>query len=477
MSRTISLLLSKTDPASSGSVAYVNKIAASVLAQAGWSIRPFSPHPLPQAREPMIPLALASAHALESGAPPADFALHDDAGVLLRTPSRRWARRNLVLYHGLAYGAGAWMGNPDIDLHCANSPYLARVIRSMLAFPDWSARRCLDPRAFDAVTDVTLPLPCLLEDKQEQGSFAIGAELPAPVARLLDSGAVLGHAVQPRKQDLLATASILYWLNQAARERGADPIKLMISSSSLEGIQRQQLDATLAPAGYRCDDLFVPVPPLRQEALFRLMRGSRFCLAYNRFPEPFGFYVLESVFHGCPVYTNGIGNNRFLLPPGHGIVVDETLAMNGATVDARAYRHVAARIYEDLASPARTSQECARGTAFMRSRWSRAAFGRSLEAALTLADSCSPGMRPFEELVVSLGPLVRHFDPSSGRCLNDYADTVLDAEERTAVAHTLGRRCADLDAEEMHSLEKRSGLFRRGLLTLVPPDQAPSTPT
>jgi hypothetical protein len=38
------------------------------------------------------------------------------------------------------------------------------------------------------------------------------------------SGAVLGHAVQPRKQDLLATASILYWLNQAAREHGSGPI-------------------------------------------------------------------------------------------------------------------------------------------------------------------------------------------------------------------------------------------------------------
>jgi hypothetical protein len=37
----------------------------------------------------MIPLALASAHASVSGAAPADFALHDDAGALLRTPSRR----------------------------------------------------------------------------------------------------------------------------------------------------------------------------------------------------------------------------------------------------------------------------------------------------------------------------------------------------------------------------------------------------
>lgn len=419
----------------------------------------------------MIPLALASAYASTSDAVPADFALHDDAGVLLRTPSRRWARRNLVLYHGLAYGAGAWMANPDIDLHCANSPYLARVIRSMLALPNWLERRCLDPRAFSAVTDIPLPLPCLLGDGAGAGPFAMGADLPAPVARLLDSGAVLGHAVQPRKQDLLATASILYWLNQAAREHGSGPIKLVISSASLDGAQRQQLDATLAPAGYRCDDLFVPVPPLRQEALFRLMRRSRFCLAYNRFPEPFGFYVLESVFHGCPVYTNGIGNNRFLLPPKHGIVVDETLAMTGAMMDAQAYRHVAARIYEDLANPAGSREDCARGTEFMRSRWSRAAFGRSLEAALALADSGSGKTPPFEELVVSLSPLVRHFDPSTGRCLNDYADTVLKADEMAVTARVLGRRCGDLDPEEMHRLEEQYGLFRRGMLALISPDQ------
>ena len=52
-------------------------------------------------------------------------------------------------------------------------------------------------------------------------------------------------------------------------------------------------------------------------------------LAYNTFPEPFGFYVLESVHNGTPVYTNGAGNNRFLLPPGHGIVVQETGEMAG----------------------------------------------------------------------------------------------------------------------------------------------------
>jgi hypothetical protein len=188
------------------------------------------------------------------------------------------------------------------------------------------------------------------------------------------------------------------------------------------------------------------------------------------FPEPFGFYVLEPVFHGCPVYTNAIRNNRFLLPPQHGIVVDQTLAMTGAMVDAQAYRHVAARVYEDLADPAGSREDCARGAGLMRSRWSRR-LRRSLEA-LARGDSGSGRAHPFEELVVSLSPLVRHFDPSSGRCLNGYADTVLKAEEVAAMARILGRRCADLDPEEMCRLEERHGLFRRGMLALVSPDQA-----
>ena len=97
---------------------------------------------------------------------------------------------------------------------------------------------------------------------------------------------------------------------------------------------------------------------------------------------------------------------------------------------------------------------------------------RSLEAALARGDSGSGRAHPFEELVVSLSPLVRHFDPSSGRCLNGYADTVLKAEEVAAMARILGRRCADLDPKEMCRLEERHGLFRRGMLALVSPDQA-----
>lgn len=132
-----------------------------------------------------------------------------------------------------------------------------------------------------------------------------------------------------------------------------------------------------------------------------------------------------------------MGNNRYLLPPKHGIVVDETLPMTGAMVDAQAYRHVAVRIYEDLANPAGSTGR----TALVEPSSCVPGWSRHLRAQ-PRGGTRARGFRqrqdaPFKELVVSLTPLVRHFDPSSGRCLNDYADTVLKTNEMAVTAASL----------------------------------------
>lgn len=467
MNGSVSLLLSRSEVTAQGSVAYVNGTIAALLREKLWTTRSFRVPSHPLAAEAMLPLGLASTNARELTHGAADIALYDDAGAALRTPSRRWAKRNIVLYHGLAYGAGAWMTNPDVDLHCANSPYLARVLRALHAFPDWRGRRCLDPRAFGAITDIALPVPCV-DFPQGHVAFADGAEIPIHVSRLLQQGAVVGHALQGRKHDVMATLAIVHGLNEIAREHGEAPIKVLLSASTLDPERRRAVDAMLAPAGRRCDDYFVSVPYLRQSALFEVMRACRFGLAYNTFPEPFGFHVLESVFHGSPVYTNGIGNNRHLLPPGHGIVVDETPQMAAEVVDANAYRHVARRIYTDLRQPQAIQASCARGAERIRETWSKAAFSRSLEAAFARAERSAAMPVPFAELIVAMSPFVRHFDSTSGLCLNDYANTKLDAEQRSAVEEVLGRPCSALDGARMQALEDRHGLFRRGILTLLP---------
>lgn len=283
----------------------------------------------------------------------------------------------------------------------------------------------------------------------------------------------MGHALQPRKQDLIATVSIMYWLNHMAREHGTKPVRLVLSSSSLDSAQRLRIDAMLAPSGFRCDDFFVLVGQLKQDALYRLMGSSRFCLAYNQFPEPFGFYPLESVHFGCPVYTNGIGNNRYLLPPGHGIHVQESLEMAATTVDAAAYRAVAARIHADFSKRDEVAFHCSRGRELIRNRWSLEAFERSFAAILEQAGRAAATESPFDELEVSWSPFDRAFDSKTGRCLNDYGNVTLGAEAAQAAGRLIGAPCSSLDAGAMQALEEAHGLFRRGILSLFPSGMLP----
>ncbi|GAB3352270.1 hypothetical protein [Lysobacter tyrosinilyticus] len=469
MTGSIALMLSKTGgPPFHGSVGYVNDAIGPILSRHGWRVRAFDAPRGDLGEEAMLPFALGNQLAALDGATAPDVALFDGAGTSIRTPTRAWSKRNVMLYHGLVYGTGAWMTSTDIDLHCANSPYLQRTLHAIFAIPNWRGRSCLNPHGMRALADIQLPVPCV-ESPDGHPGFGYGADIPPQILRGFDSDVVWGHALQPGKQDWFATLSVMYWLNQLRSGPGAKRIKLLVSESSLTPDHRAALDAMLAPGGRSCDDYFVRVPNLNQRALFRLMRSSRFALAYNRFPEPFGFYVLESVHNGCPVYTNGVGNNRFLLPPDHGITVLETPAMVPETDgrrEAAAYRIVAERILADLDRSDDVGAQCRRGRALIDERWSLAAFERSLLAALDRLECPLPPEPDFEALEVQLSPLVRSIDPGSGRSLNDYASTTLRPDSAALLQQLLGRRCSELASDEMERIESTHGLFARGLLTL-----------
>lgn len=471
MSRSISLFLSRTGgPPYQGSVGYVNDAIGPILERKGWTVRSFRPPPIGSNEEALLPFGLAAQHVRHDSNGRPDIVFYDCAGTTIRTPDRTWGGKHVVLYHGLVYGTGSWMTNTAIDLHCANSPYLARVLRALFMFPDWRRRRLLNPYACSAVTEICLPVPCVKMPDGDPG-FAHGADVPAELLGLSDGQAILGHALQPGKQDLMGTLSILYWLNLLARKHGRPRVMLLISESSLSSESWKALDAMLSGTGFTCRDFFIPVPHLKQQALVRLMRICRFGLAYNRFPEPFGFYVLESVHNGCPVYTNGVGNNRFLLPPGHGIVVQETPAMAGAPqapVEPDAYRSVAEAIYADLDRPEEIRANCRRGAMLIDRTWSMAAFEQSLMTAMARLDEtpvCEPA---FEDLEIALSPLVRSLDLETGHSLNDYANGILDRDACAAVRQMLGQSCSDLDSKEMAQIEDRHRLFANGILTLLP---------
>jgi hypothetical protein len=469
MSRSISLLLSRLGgPPYQGSVGYVNNAIAPIFGRRGWEVRPFHPPAAGRTEEAMLPFGLAELYTRQRQRGLPDIALYDDAGTALRSPSRRWAKRNVVLYHGLVYSAGTWMTNPDIDLHCANSPYLARVLQALFAFPDWQRRRCLEPDALNRVTDVRLPLPCVAEPDGSAG-LGQGSAIPMALQRALDGNTVFGHALQSRKQDWVATLGVMRSLNALAKAHGTPAVKLLVSEVSLDATVRQAMDALLAWSGDSCEDFFIPVPHLNQPALFRLMRACRFGLAYNRCPESFGFYVLESVHNGCPVYTNGAGNNRFLLPPDHGIVVRETPAMAAEMLqEIDPCLGIAQAIHADLAQPEAMRERCRRGAALIDRNGSMAAFEHSLLAALERLEQPSPEIA-FDRLEVRLSPLVRSLDLASGHSLNDYASSVLEPAATMLLRQLIGRRCGDLDSAEMERIESQHGFFRRGLLTLVPP--------
>lgn len=480
MSRSVALILSKTGgPPFHGSVGYINDAIAPLLARNGWRSRAFEPPRPAQGQEGMLPLALAGQLASLEGADAPDIALYDAAATAVRVPTRGWARRNVVLYHGLAYGSGTWLASPDIDLHCANSPYLQRSLRAFFAFPNWAARRCLNPGGLQAITHLPLPLPCV-EHPDGHPGFGHGADLPAHVRRALDSGVVWGHALQPGKQDWFATLAVLVWLNALRAAPQVPRVGLFVPQGTLDGGVRAALEAML-PRGQRCEDYVVEVPLLQQRALFALMRACRFGLAYNDFPEPFGFQVLESVHAGCPVYTNGVGNNRFLLPPGHGLNVHESFAMapgpDGGR-DPQPYRDVASRILADLARAEAMAAECRRGAELIRRTWSLAAFERALLDALGGLERMPPPPPAFDDMQVAPSPLLRALDPASGRCLDDYASTTLEPAALHAVRTLVGRACRDLASADMQALEARHGLFSRGILTLAVPGiaTAPDSP-
>lgn len=470
MAGSIALMLSKTGgPPFHGSVGYVNDTIGTILARHRWRVRAFEPPRADLGEEAMLPFALSARLAALDASSAPDVALFDGAGTSIRTPSRGWARRNLMLYHGLAFGTGVWMTSRDIDLHCANSPYLERTLHATFAFPNWAARSCLNPHGMRALTSLHLPVPCV-ESPDGHPGFGYGADIPPQILRRLEGELVWGHALQPGKQDWFATLSVMYWLNELRGGPSAKGVKLLVAESSLTPDARRAMDAMLAGSGRSCDDYFVPVPNLNQRALFRLMRASHFALAYNRFPEPFGFYVLESVHNGCPVYTNGVGNNRFLLPPGHGITVLETPAMApqaDGRQDPAAYRVVAERILADLGQREAIAGQCRRGAALIEERWSIAAFERSLLAALGRLEHPLPPEPDFETLQVQASPLVRSLD-AGGRSLNDYASTTLRPETAALATQLLGQRCADLASDEMQRIEAEHRLFAGGLLTLSP---------
>lgn len=433
-------------------------------------------HHRTSARDAAMPMGNARRLLHLRAQPSADLAVFCDMGLGIHAPSRELARRTLVYFHGLHGEPTTWLGNPLIDRYVALSPYVQDVLGALLTTPDWSRRQCLEPRGPRVVDYLVPSLPCL--EAPEGEPRMPGGELPAEVQQALERGEVLGHAVQPGKADWLAVCSILLNLHGLAREHGRPPFRLVVAAQDFDTLQHalryghpadaSALGAALGAFGVRLEDLLLPVAHLRQPALFRLFKAARFGLCYNVYPEPFGLYVLESVLNGCPIYTNGAGNNRHALPAGHGITVLETPDM--AFGDPGAYAEVAARIFQDVTTPGTHEESCRRGAELVRRTFTREAFSSSFRACLSRLEEDAPPL-PFDELRVRLSPMVRRLDESTGQVVSDYIHTPLSPDELGLMREVLGQPAGALGRGGGTSLPLLQGLFDKGVLSLdVPPE-------
>ncbi|MCY1079422.1 hypothetical protein [Archangium lansingense] len=479
MSRRATLLM-EAEPYSSAS-GFINALLAEELSQSGHDCQGLYLQ-RPVSGDTFIPLATADRIRCLRGGLPAELAVYCDRGLGISLPSQASARRTVVLFHGLAGSPATWIGNPIIDRYWVLSSYMQELLTCVLTLPDWRRRRCLTPEAFQVVDRLEPVLPCV--DEPDGDPRLRGGELPPHLLRSLEGGEdVVGHALQPGKPDWTAVCSILLLLNRMSKEHGlGQRFRLTVVARNFALVshalasgppEAQAARMGLEALGLRLEDVFIPIEHLNQKALFRLFRSARFGLAYNALPEPFGFYVLESVFNGCPIYTNGSGNHRHVLPPGHGIHVREDVGM--ALGNPNAYGEVAARIFADMQAPESNAVACQKGREYILRTFTRSAFSRSVRASLEQLRFPLPAPLPFEELEVRLAPVVRLLD-AEGHVISDFENTKLSPEELGLLGEVRGLRAGQVLARPSlgRELATLQGLCSRGVLALqVPTPKAP----
>lgn len=439
----------------------INHYIRRSLACSGYDVHEFnrdSRLELPHA-EQVLPYHDLSILHNASLAPSPELTLYDDLGLAIRAPARTPHHRNVLFFHGLRGNPGFVTANHAIDVYCTNSAYLARVLRSFMLLPDLTRRTVLDGSGAAAVTFANLPVPLL---DYPDGYPGRGETLPDEVTRAIGQGHIIGHSAQRKKACPRALIRIMQNLADLARAHGTRPYRMVISRDLLPELQ-SALDEL--PIAEREDafNAFIAVPLLRNRDLMGLMRASRFALCYHRIPDSFGIYPLESVLLGCPVYTNGIGNNRFLLPQGHGIEVYETEKM--AFGDLADFEVLARRIHADVADPPLEALE--RGRRYIAENYTRARFERDLAAALAHDGRNAPPVE-FEDLRIELSPTVRSWSAETRRVISDHRNVVLDERQADLVSSLAGEPAPALVAQEERDHACMLSLFQKGVLALAP---------
>jgi hypothetical protein len=345
--------------------------------------------------------------------------------VFLRTRFERSADRAqaCVFFNLLCFGDRDIGRFANVATLLFNSEFLARVFLAFATDPTAPER----VEGFRATHVAACPL-ALPQIEFESGYPSHGATFPPAELARLATHHVLGHALRPGL-DPVAAVAIVHALARLVPDR---PPRLFVLQSQWPELMEVAAELRVADPS----SLFEPVARLNNPSLLAVMQSSDFALAYDRSIEAFGFYALESVWCRTPVYTNGAGNLRHLLPPGHGIECHENAAMAFGEGRERldAYAPVAERIASDLKSRS-VQRRCELGRAELLRRYTPDRFARAVLAALRAGQPNVPRATAAEGVV--LHPLVRLCDLESGRIVTDEAAVELDEAARRLLRSAL----------------------------------------
>ncbi len=391
-----------------------------------------------------------------------DITFYDDHGLAIKTPLKRDNHKNILFFHGLRGNPGSVLANPLIDFYCCNSNYLKNVLSSFMLFPNFEKKSIIDAHGINSITSITLPVPMI---DFPNGYENEGADLPSIIHRTIINGYIIGHSIQRDKPVLSALVFILKYLNELCENNGTKKVKLVIRDNVLTPLKKfiyQQKNINRE----KILDYFIPVPLMNNSATTELMESSSFGLCYNCYPESFGIYPLESVMLNSPIYTNGIGNNRYLLPSGHGIDVFETKGMEFGNF--KEYEKVAEKIFHDLHSNQKANN-CEKGLEYIRKTYNKAQFEESVFSMLDLLYSEKIPYNEkinFDDLTFYLSPLVRNIDTKTGHVISDYKSIILSREELDLLILLVGKKIKDMDNSLTNKLGNVYSLFYKGIIAL-----------
>jgi hypothetical protein len=449
--------LGPTTPPYSGSVGVITALIQKAVQDAGYGVTAV---PVSQESPPLgaLPLKTASLAGLLKSSRP-NLRIWTEKNLDCLQPEAQRGTRNLVFLHGLAFNASTLIQSEAIDGFCANSWYLRDALLSLLLMPsEFSGLAVSRPRP-----QLVGATPLVFPPLELGGAYpSAGHPIPSVVEKKLRErgGTRFGHCLRGRKIRPEAVVGVMIHLNEKSDQRHV----LFISESATPLVA-----GILAQLGREgdFDRYFIPLPTLENREFYRLIQACDFGLCYDVAPESFGLYPLDSIFNGVPVFTNGVGNLRYLLPEGCGLYRLETAEMWLQPLDGLidAMKPVAELILAETHG-GNGRRQCEQGIEEIRSRYSYERFLRNLKGLFSALGSPQAVRRVTRrELRILPSPFVRILDEASGKVVSDYASLKLDPELFRAMkllnGKPLGGRKPVAQAQIRH-------LFRMGILCARP---------